>query len=50
MKKTVLILTVIVALAFVGSAFAVPKGKTVEVTGGSEGKVVLTAESTQKRA
>ena len=41
MKKTVLILTVIVALAFVGSAFAVPKGKTVEFTGGAAGKVVF---------
>lgn len=41
MKKTIVILTVIVALAFVGSAFAVPKGKTVEFTGGSEGKVVF---------
>lgn len=41
MKKTVVILTVIVALSFVGSAFAVPKGKTVEFTGGGEGKVVF---------
>ncbi len=40
MKKTVLILTVIVALAFVGSAFAVPKGKTVEFES-SAGKVVF---------
>ncbi len=40
MKKTVLILTVIVALAFVGSAFAVPKGKTVEFESPA-GKVVF---------
>lgn len=40
MKKTVLILTVIVALAFVGSAFAVPKGKTVEFES-TAGKVVF---------
>jgi len=41
MKKTVVILTVIIALAFVGSAFAVPKGKTVEFAGGDAGKVVF---------
>ena len=30
MKKATILLTIIIALAFVGSAFAVPPGKTVE--------------------
>jgi len=41
MKISVLILTLIVALAFVGSAFAVGPGKTVDFAGGSAGKVVF---------
>ena len=30
MRKTVLLLTILIAVAFVGSAFAVPAGKTVD--------------------
>lgn len=41
MRITVLLLTLIVAIAFVGSAFATPPGKTVEYPGGSEGKVIF---------
>ncbi len=41
MRITVLLLTVIIAVAFVGSAFAVPPGKTVEFAGGAEGKVIF---------
>ncbi len=41
MKKTVLLLTLIVVVAFVGSALAVPPGKTVEYPGGGFGKVVF---------
>ena len=41
MRITVLLLTLIVAIAFVGSAFAVPPGKTVEYAGGAQGKVVF---------
>lgn len=41
MKLTVLLITMIVAIAFVGSAFAVPPGKTVEFAGGAQGKVVF---------
>jgi len=41
MRITVLLLTVLIAVAFVGSAFAVPAGKTVEYAGGDAGKVVF---------
>jgi len=42
MKKTlVLALTLIIAVAFIGSALAVPAGKTVEFEGGGAGKVVF---------
>jgi c(7)-type cytochrome triheme protein len=41
MRITVLLLTVLIAVAFVGSAFAVPAGKTVEFAGGDSGKVVF---------
>ncbi len=41
MRITVLLLTVLIAVAFVGSAFAVPAGKTVEYGGGDAGKVVF---------
>ena len=41
MRISVLILTVIIAVAFVGSAFATPPGKSVEYAGGETGKVVF---------
>jgi c(7)-type cytochrome triheme protein len=41
MKKTVLAVVILVIVAFVGSALAVPPGKTVEFAGGSAGKVVF---------
>ncbi len=41
MRITVLLLTVLIAVAFVGSAMAVPPGKTVEFAGGGMGKVVF---------
>ncbi|MDA8079344.1 MAG: cytochrome c3 family protein [Nitrospiraceae bacterium] len=41
MRITVLLLTVFVAVAFVGSALAVPPGKTVEFAGGAPGKVIF---------
>jgi len=41
MKKTVLAVVVLVIVAFVGSAFAVPAGKNVEYAGGGAGKVVF---------
>lgn len=41
MKKTVLAVVVLVIVAFVGSALAVPPGKTVDFAGGSAGKVVF---------
>jgi len=45
MRITVLLLTVLIAVAFVGSAFAVPPGKTVEYAGGDAGKVVFDGKS-----
>ena len=41
MKKTVLFVALLVIVAFVGSALAVPPGKTVEYAGGGAGKVVF---------
>ena len=41
MRGTAIFLTVIVVLTLVGSAFAVPSGKTVEFAGGSAGKVIF---------
>ncbi|GAB4489049.1 MAG: hypothetical protein OHK006_20210 [Thermodesulfovibrionales bacterium] len=42
MKKiTAIVLTLLVAVAFVGTAFAVPAGKTVEFSGDKAGKVVF---------
>jgi c(7)-type cytochrome triheme protein len=41
MKKTVLAVVILVIVAFVGSALAVPPGKTVEFEGGGSGKVVF---------
>jgi len=41
MKKTVLFVALVVIVAFVGSAFAVPPGKTVDYVGGGAGKVVF---------
>ncbi len=41
MRISVLLLTLIVAIAFVGSAFAVPPGKSIEYSGGTQGKVVF---------
>jgi c(7)-type cytochrome triheme protein len=41
MKIVTILVTLLVAVMFVGSAFAVPAGKTVEFAGGSAGKVVF---------
>jgi c(7)-type cytochrome triheme protein len=41
MKKLAILVTVLAALAFVGSAMAVGPGKTVEFAGGAMGKVTL---------
>ncbi len=41
MKKIAILLTVLVTIAFVGAAFAVPAGKTVDFGGGPMGKVVF---------
>ena len=41
MKIIVSVLTIMVAVMFVGSAMAVPAGKTVDYAGGDSGKVVF---------
>jgi c(7)-type cytochrome triheme protein len=41
MKIITLVLTIMVAVMFVGSAMAVPPGKTVDYTGSAMGKVVF---------
>ena len=42
MKKIMIsALTIMVVVMFVGSAFAVPAGKTVDYAGGASGKVVF---------
>ena len=41
MKRTVLAVAILVIVAFVGSALAVPPGKTVEYAGGGAGKIVF---------
>ncbi len=41
MRLTILVLGFLVTVAFIGNAFAVGPGKTVEFAGGSSGKVVF---------
>jgi len=41
MRVLTIVLTLLIAIAFVGSAMAVPAGKTVEYAGGDAGKVVF---------
>lgn len=45
MRFTILLLTLVVAIAFVGSAMATPPGKTVEYAGGEQGKVVFSGDT-----
>ncbi|MEW6584997.1 MAG: c(7)-type cytochrome triheme domain-containing protein [Nitrospirota bacterium] len=45
MKKTMMLMCVLVAFAFVGSALAVMPGKTVEYAGGDVGKVVFNGDT-----
>ncbi|HKN19397.1 MAG TPA: cytochrome c3 family protein [Dissulfurispiraceae bacterium] len=45
MKYFSALLVVIIAVAFVGSAMAVPSGKTVEFAGGGNGKVVFSGKA-----
>ena len=45
MKLTVLVLVLIVAVAFVGSAIAAPPGKVVEYAGGDQGKVIFNGDT-----
>ncbi|MFZ5907215.1 MAG: c(7)-type cytochrome triheme domain-containing protein [Nitrospirota bacterium] len=45
MKKISVLLTFCIALVFMGSAFAVMPGKTVEYAGGDAGKVVFNGDT-----
>ena len=45
MKYFSALLVVIIAVVFVGSAMAVPSGKTVEFAGGPMGKVIFAGKS-----
>ena len=51
MKKImILALTIMAVVMFVGSALAVPAGKTVEYPGGAHGKVVFDGKAMLTRA
>ena len=41
MRLPAILLVLLIGIAFVGSAFAVPSGKTVEYPGGPSGKVIF---------
>jgi len=41
MKLLTILLTIAIAVVFIGSAMAVPPGKTVEYAGGGAGKIVF---------
>ncbi len=41
MKIVIALLTIAIAVVFIGSAMAVPPGKTIEYAGGGAGKVVF---------
>jgi len=41
MRIFITVLAIVIAIAFVGSAMAVPPGKTAEFAGGAQGKVVF---------
>lgn len=41
MRMVIALLTIAIAVVFIGSAMAVPPGKTIEYAGGGAGKVVF---------
>ncbi len=45
MKIVTIIVSLIVAVAFIGSAMAVPPGKSVEYPGGDQGKVTFSGDT-----
>lgn len=45
MKVFTVLLSLVIAIVFVGSAIAVPPGKTVEYAGGEPGKVIFDGKS-----
>jgi c(7)-type cytochrome triheme protein len=44
LRKTAILVVVLVAVAFVGSAFAVGPGKNIEFAGGATGKVTFSGD------
>ncbi len=44
-RLTILILSLLVAIAFVGSGIASPPGKTIEYAGGDQGKVIFNGDT-----
>jgi len=50
MRILTVVLTLLIAIAFVSSAMAVGKGKTVEFAGGKEGKVVFDGTTHAEKA
>jgi len=45
MRIATIIVSTLIAIAFVGSAMAVPPGKTVEYPGGDQGKVTFNGDT-----
>jgi len=50
MRIFTVVLAILVAVAFVGGAMAVPSGKTVEFEGGAQGKVVFDGKTHAEKA
>jgi c(7)-type cytochrome triheme protein len=45
MRLSILVLVLVVSVAFVGSAIAVPPGKTIEYADGDQGKVIFSGDT-----
>ncbi len=45
MKITTIILSIVISIAFLGTAMAIPAGKTVEYPGGDQGKVIFNGDT-----
>jgi c(7)-type cytochrome triheme protein len=45
MKKIAILITLLAVVAFIGSAMAVPPGKTIEYAGGAMGKVTFNGKT-----
>lgn len=45
MRKLIFVLTIFMAIAFIGSAMAVQSGKSIEYAGGEAGKVIFNGDT-----